>query len=137
MSNQLERAYRQLDDLVEALRKAQYPHADTKTHDCLMNKFNECSVIVKQYARIYLWRFMWSSLLMAFNVYSIGLGCRVLLHEKCYVLGLSTMFNLIVALMLGRIAYLSWYLYRHTKENCKYIEQLKISFNYGDHKRTG
>lgn len=137
MSNHLERVYRQLDDLVEALSKAQYPYADTKTHDCLMKKFNECSVIVKQYARTYLWRFMWSSLLMAFNVYAIGLGCRVLLNEQCYVLVLSTIFNLIVALMLGRISYLSWYLYRHTIESCKRIKQLSISFNYGDHKRTG
>lgn len=137
MNDPLERAYKELDDLINDITKAKYAHANTETYDCLIKKFNECDFIVKRYAKIHLRQFICSSLLLALNVYAIGLGCRVLMSEHCYVLALSTIFNLIVALMIGRITYLQWHLYRHTRESCKYIKQLRISFNYGDHKRTG
>lgn len=134
MNDQIETIYQQLDRLIKDI---DYEHFDREEYKHLIKEFNKLSLIVERYAKIQLCRFLCSFFFTAFYVYALGLCCRILMYERDYVLVITIILSLAVTLISGCLAYLQWYLYTHTRENCKYIKQLRISFNYGKHRRTG
>lgn len=137
MNEQVEIAYQQIDKLTKDLNRENNKHIDGISYDHLLKKFDAASLIIKRYTKMCLFRALSTSALLTFNVYAVGFGCRVFIEEKCYLLLFSTLFNVLVALVLGRLSYLQWTCYRSANDNYRFIKQLKISFTYGDDRRTG
>lgn len=137
MNEQVEISYQQIDKLPKDLNRESNKHIDGVSYAHLIKKFDAASLAIKRYTNMCLFRLLGTLVILFINVYSVGFGFRVFLEEKCYILLFSTLFNLIVALMLGMLSYLQWTYYRYAKDNYRFIKQSRISFNYGDDRRTG